>query len=114
MSSITSQNVQDSIQYLDQRLDGLSQKVQNLSSVASSKKAPSLCAKLAAAALSIVALACIAVLAASVVAICGAFPLLLAFLNTYTIGAAVSLPIVGCVSTALLVLSTLTAEGLLS
>ena len=77
------------------------------------KKAPSTCSKVAAAALCFLALAAIAVLVACIIAACGGFPLLLSFLNMYTIGACLSLPILGCASVALVLLSMFSADALL-
>lgn len=77
------------------------------------KKAPSTCSKVAAVALCFLAIAAIAVLVACIIAACGGFPLLLSFLNMYTLGACLSLPIVGCASVALILLSMFSADALL-
>ncbi|AEB41790.1 inclusion membrane protein IncB [Chlamydia pecorum] len=77
------------------------------------KKAPSTCSKVAAAALCILAIAAIAVLVACIIAACGGFPMLLSFLNMYTLGACLSLPILGCASVALILLSMFSADALL-
>ncbi|KZN27001.1 inclusion membrane protein IncB [Chlamydia pecorum] len=77
------------------------------------KKAPSTCSKVAAAALCFLAIAAIAVLVACIIAACGGFPILLSFLNMYTLGACLSLPILGCASVALILLSMFSADALL-
>lgn len=77
------------------------------------KKAPSTCSKVVAAALCFLAIAAIAVLVACIIAACGGFPILLSFLNMYTLGACLSLPILGCASVALILLSMFSADALL-
>lgn len=77
------------------------------------KKAPSTCSKVAAVALCFLAIAAIALLVACIIAACGGFPLLLSFLNMYTLGACLSLPIVGCASVAIILLSMFSADALL-
>lgn len=74
---------------------------------------PSLCAKVMAVIITVIALISTAVLIACVVAACGGFPIFVSLLNMYTIGACISLPILSCASVTALVLSSLSITSLL-
>ncbi|WP_100934753.1 inclusion membrane protein IncB [Candidatus Chlamydia corallus] len=68
--------------------------------------------KVLAVVLTIIALLAIAILIACIIAVCGGFPLLLSFLNLYTVGACVSLPIIASASVALICLCVFATNSL--
>ncbi|MEF9497154.1 inclusion membrane protein IncB [Chlamydia sp. 04-14] len=74
---------------------------------------PSLCAKLTALALTILALIAITMLIICIVAVCGGFPLFISLLNMYTVGACISLPIISCAAVSMMILCTLSIGSLL-
>ncbi|EPP34418.1 inclusion membrane domain protein [Chlamydia ibidis] len=74
---------------------------------------PTVCSKLLATTLTLVALIAISLLVVCVVTACGGFPLFLSFLNVYTVGACIALPIISSVSAAILFLSMLSISSLL-
>ncbi|WP_201456892.1 inclusion membrane protein IncB [Chlamydia sp. 17-3921] len=78
------------------------------------KKKLSVCEKTTIASLCLVALAAIALLVACVVAAFGYFPIFVSALNMVTLGACLSLPIIGCVSIALMILAMFALNTLLN
>lgn len=75
---------------------------------------PTLCSKILVAILTVIALIAIALLVLCVVAACGGCPLFLSFLNMYTVGACISLPILACGSVVMLVLASLSINSIMS
>ncbi len=74
---------------------------------------PSTCSKLAAVALTLLALIAITLLIMCIVAVCGGFPLFISLLNMYTVGACISLPIISCASVSIMILCTISITSLL-
>ncbi|WP_375793390.1 inclusion membrane protein IncB [Chlamydia sp. 12-01] len=74
---------------------------------------PSICAKLTAIVLTILALIAITMLIICIVTVCGGFPLFISLLNMYTVGACISLPIISCAAVSMMILCTLSIGSLL-
>ncbi|ANH79033.1 inclusion membrane protein IncB [Candidatus Chlamydia sanziniae] len=74
------------------------------------QKAPSTLAKVLAVLLTLIALIALTVLIVCILTACGACPIVLSILNLYTIGACISLPVLGSLAVGLMVLSILGAQ----